>query len=317
MTFARLLGNARRSTLNAQRPSISSGVNDSASKRSSRAGMTMVELVAALALFVIILGSLLTVMDTASDLWSSPRSQQEEQTIAETVTSLMADDLYEAVTDNGATTNDLTETGSPTFYLQSPVSNSAPGDVTVVLGFVRHASSRTAAQEADELMLSLDAVFYTYYDSALFRHVIPLAQTTSFAEPEPLGSLFETQLQKIMASTSVHKELLDAVQDPTTSITADWTCSLLAQRIELGISATLPPEYAGQDGADTVQPSQFEATALPDSLDFAFCLYNAQDWASYLQIRNDTSDEAMRKKRQLGLLYSKRFVFPTREGSRL
>lgn len=107
----------------------------------------MVELVAALALFVIILGLLLTVLDSATNLWSSARSQQREQLVADTVAGILAADLCEAVTDNGTPTNSTVV--KPTFYLQTPASNAAPGEVTIVPGFVRTASPCTSATGID------------------------------------------------------------------------------------------------------------------------------------------------------------------------
>lgn len=284
---------------------------------SSRSGMTMVELVAALALFVIILGSLLTVLDSATNLWSASRSQQREQLVADTVAGILAADLCEAVTDNGTPTNSTAV--KPTFYLQTPASNAAPGEVTIVLGFVRTASPRTLATGIDgSLRLSLDAVFYTVYDNALFRHVLPLAYTASFAEPEPLGELLNATRQAVDNSASLHSDLLAANRDPSHSVSAEWTCSLLAERVELGVTATLPASYADvSSGSESATVTALKAFVLPDSIDLAFCLYSEEDWSAYQQIRNDTSDAALRKKRLLGLLGSKKFTFPTKGGSRL
>ena len=106
--------------------------------------MTLIELIAALALFVIILGSLLTVMNTATSLWSSSRSQNQERATAENLASLVFDDLYEAVTDNGVATNSAAAQLKPTFIMESPPTNT-PNKVFIVLGFVRQASPRTIA----------------------------------------------------------------------------------------------------------------------------------------------------------------------------
>ncbi len=284
---------------------------------SSRSGMTMVELVAALALGVIIIGSLLTVLDSATNLWSSSRSQQREQIVADTLSGIIAADLWEAVTDNGTPTNSAV--AKPTFYLDTPASNAAPGEVKIILGFVRTASPRTLATGLDgSRRLSLDAVFYTVYDNALFRHVLPLAYTASFAEPEPLGELLNVARQTVDNSASLHSDLLAANRDPSHGVSAEWTCSLLAERLELGLTATLPAPYAdGAPGSENTTVTALKAYVLPDSIDLAFCLYSEEDWSAYQQLRNDSSDAALRKKRLLGLLGSKKFTFPTKGGSRL
>ena len=63
-------------------------------------GYTLIELVAALSLFVVILGVLMTILNSATDLWSASRSQKKDLSAALAITDLIADDLYQAVTDN-------------------------------------------------------------------------------------------------------------------------------------------------------------------------------------------------------------------------
>jgi len=292
----------------------------SALKIPARSGMTLIELIAALALFVIILGSLLTVMNTATSLWSSSRSQNRERTTAENLASLVFDDLYEAVTDNGVATNSAAAQLKPTFIMESPPTNT-PNEVFIVLGFVRHASPRTLADKSlvpdPALRLSLDAVFYTYYNNALFRHVIPLAYKTSFADAEPLGELLEELRNKVKQAD--HGNILSSAKDPAQPSSVKWTCQLLAERIELGLLATLPGNTVMNTGAspESVTLSEVEAGVLPDQLDLAFALYSEEDWAAYQPLKLDTSDKAVLKKQQLGVLFSKRITFLTKGGSRL
>jgi len=279
--------------------------------------MTMIELVAALALFVVILGSLLTVMDTATSLWSSSRSQQREQTTAENIAALVFDDLYEAVADNGVPTNSASAPVQPTFILSSPPSNDAPNQVVTVLAFARHASPRTYSEGNNARRLSLDAVFYTFYNNALFRHVIPLSYT-SFDDPETLGELLENQRANV-EKPALHDTILAAVKNPTAEVLASWSCLLLAERVELGLLATLPGNHVLNTSysQEPVTLSELETAILPDRLDLAFCVYNEEDWATCQSLKNDTSDDATRRKQHLGVLYSKRISFPAKGGSRL
>jgi len=281
--------------------------------------MTMIELVAALALFVLILGTLLTVMDTVTSLWSSSRSQQTEQTKAENIADIIADDLYEAVTDNGVPTNSASVKIKPTFILSTPPTNSSPSDVTVtvVLGFARHASPRTYSEGGTANRISLDAVFYTYYKNALFRHAIPLSYI-SFDNPETLGDLLDNQLQKIK-NAELHDKILASIQNPATEVPAAWSYLLLAERIETEWVATLPKTYIenASDGSETVSSGEIEAFALPDKLAMAVRIYSEADWAAYQSLKNDNSDEAALKKRRLGSFYSKLISFPAKGGSRL
>ena len=305
------------------------------SGRKNRSGMTMIELVAALALFVVILGSLMTVLNTATSLWSSSRSQQHEQAAAQNISELIANDFYQAVTDSGLASNDVPETTRPTFLLSTPPTNASPEDVTLVLAFARHASPQTFTAEgvvADpKLRVSLDAVFYTFYNNTLFRHVIPL-KYTSFAEPEPLGELLH-DLRAAVESKTVHDEFLAALLDPSQEPSAKWTCVVLAQRVELVVQAALPEAYVRkQDNAFDREPTEAAAGAgfalpptydrltsdvLPDQLDLALHLFSEADWSTWQRLKNDTSDDATRKKQHLGVLLSKRIAFPTKGGSRL
>ena len=299
---------ARRPKLDAQRPTL---------ELSRRVGMTMIELVAALALFVLILGTLLTVMDTATSLWSSSRSQQTEQTKAENIADIIADDLYEAVTDNGVPTNSPSADIEPTFLLSTPPTNSSPNSVIVVIGLVRHASPRTYSDGNSANRLSLDAVFYTYYKNALFRHAIPLSYTT-LNEPETLGELLGSQRTRVQ-DAGIHDKILDSLQNPATAVSVPWSYLLLSERTEMELAATLPKTYVKNpgNGADPVTLGKVDAFALPDQINLALRIYSAEDWSTYQPIKDNTSDDATLKKRGLGSFYSKLISFPAKGGSRL
>ncbi len=296
-----------RSTLNAQRSTFDR----------PRSGMTMVELVAALALFVLILGSLLTILNTATSLWPSSHSQQQEQTAAENITGSIADDLYEAVTDCGIPTNNASAEIKPTFLLSTPPSNSTPNQVVVVLGFARHASPRTYTENKNAVRLSLDAVFYTSYKNALFRHAIPLSYR-SYIDPEPLGDLLETARNKV-ANEALHDDILKSLSDPSVEPLSAGSYQMLAERAEIEGVATLPQNWVQKQGSgtETVSLGKCEACALPDRLDLALRIYSQEDWETYQTLKSDNSDAANLKKRHLGVLLTKRFTFPAKGGSRL
>lgn len=320
MIFPRLPINARRST--SELPHVRT------LEFSPRAGMTMIELVAALALFVMIIGILLTVMNTATSLWSSSRSQNREQDSGHKILSLIADDLRQVVTDSGSVSND-TSTHRPTFIIDTPLPDRNEEDLFIVLQFARSASANTRSDAADSNTprLSLDAVYYTYYKNTLFRHVLPLA--TSFDGSTPLGELLDGQRSKIEAKAA-HDVLIASMRNPAVTGLPEWTCVLLAEHIELDLLATLPEPYARPASHQRIPASQtegglrlppeydrLEADTVPDRLDVSLCLYNEEDWATLSRLMNDTSKAADLKKRYLGQLFSKRITFPTRGGSRL
>lgn len=295
---------------------------------------TLIELVAALSLFVVILGILMTVLNSATEMWSASRSQKRETHIAASIMEQLADDLVQAVTDNAGSTNDLSSVQEhPCFILASPPTNATPNDVVVLLAFARHGTSRVAAPDSPgegDVRLSLDAVFYTYYRDALFRHVIPLYN--DFNDPQPLGTLLH-DLRASAEDTSIHDKILDMQRDPSQKPGVDWSYLLLAERVIPSLQASLADAFlrktdnAYQRVADTreigdglfVPPvyDRLTTDVLPDQVDFALHLFDAQDWSAYQEIKQDSSSDAQQKRRHLGVLHSKRITFPAQGGSRL
>ena len=302
--------------------------------RTSSPAFTLIELVAALSLFVVILGILMTVLNSATDLWSASRSQKRETHIAASIMEQLADDLVQAVTDNAGSTNDLSSVQEhPCFILASPPTNATPNDVVVLLAFARHGTSRVAAPDSPgegDVRLSLDAVFYTYYRDALFRHVIPLYN--DFNDPQPLGTLLH-DLRASAEDTSIHDKILDMQRDPSQKPGVDWSYLLLAERVIPSLQASLADAFlrktdnAYQRVADTreigdglfVPPvyDRLTTDVLPDQVDFALHLFDAQDWSAYQEVKQDSSSDAQQKRRHLGVLHSKRITFPAQGGSRL
>ena len=297
----------------------------------SRSGMTLIELLASLSLFVVILGILMTVLNSATDMWTNSRGQKRELTVAENIADLIADDLYQAVTDNGVPANSTSVPIQPCFILWSPTNDTSKNVVTM-LGFARHASLRTYSNDNTAGRLSLDAVFYTFYNYALFRHVIPLSYT-SFNDPETLGELLETQRANVENQT-LHDTILAAVKNPTAEDPAPWSCLLLAERVQPVVLATLPETYvrkdsaynqiskAQQTAAGLWLPPQYDrlaADVLPDRIDISLHLFDKQEWPIYLELENKEklSDEDRTRLRHLGLLHSKRINLPAQGGSRL
>jgi len=320
--------NVQRSTFNAQRPTLERS-NFRTLELPPRSGMTMIELIAALALFVIVLGSLLTILNSATTLWSSSRSQQREQAAAQSLIDLLTDDLQNAVTDSGVPSNTLA-VAMPTFILDSRT-NATANEVLIMLQFARHAIPHTQGTSPSGIPVSLDAVFYTFAGNALFRHVIPLSYAT-FDQAEPLGELLDKQRAKVKDKILLHDQILKALSDPTIKPSADWSYSVLATRIDvLGMLAALPEVYvrktnfqkateARQTADGLSLPPEYdylETDVLPDRLDVALRLHNEEDWNTLQRLDGQSTDEADRKRQLLGLKFSKRITFPAQGGSRL
>ncbi len=333
--------NVQRSTFNAQRstselpnfrtselPSSSLPTPPSALRRRSlRSGMTLLELVAALALFVIILGSLVMILNAATSLWGESRNQKKEQTVAQNVLDLMSDDLRHAVTDDGP---DLNAAANPCFVMESPPSNPAPNEVTVLLGFARYAGSATpGAEMTGEPSLSVEAVFYTLYNRALYRHLVTLPCTyDGLPENKPTGigewlaacsnPLTGDLHDKIDRRAKVKANILEPVE-PTQPARCHWACSLLAENASIELHAALPSKLALSESkaaepavvvdklSDSREYRYLEARVLPDRIDIAVGIQ---------------TEESVKQppKAAGGIEYqscSQRITFPAQGGSRL
>lgn len=267
-----------------------------------RRGMTMIELIAALALFGVILVSLMTVLDTATNLWSPTRTQLHEQNLGDAILDILAGDLYQAVTDRGVSRQG-TATNAPAFILSCDMDAVLTGAPQIIMQFARHASTRFAVRPLLTPRLSLDAVFYTYATNCLTRHVLPLDCDPE--NPAALGDLLD--LKRI--------EVENLIQGGTQTATPGSQQSLLAERcIITGLTAELPIDRS-RPGSNPGQ--RLEADVLPDHLDLAFTLYNTEDWKTLHTLESDTSETAERKREILGKRFSKRITFPSKGGSGL
>ncbi len=300
-------------------------------------GYTLIELVAALSLFVVILGVLMTILNTATDLWSASRNQKKEPTAAFAITDLIADDLYQAVADNSVPNNSTANAPEyPSFILETPPINATLNDVVVLLAFARRSSSRVPDPDtagATDTRFSLDAVFYTYYLNALFRHVIPLYN--DFNDPEPLGTLLHELLDSIR-NAGTHDDIIEALQDPTKSSDVKWQYTLLAERVLPSLNATIPEGFVRKEdpgfphmveGSDKrpignnmkLHPiyGRLTTDVLPDQIDVALHLFDEQDWAKYELLRDQDTKDARYQIKTLGTLVSRRITLPQAGGSRL
>lgn len=293
MIVTRLPIKPQRPTFNAHRSTLELP-NVSPSKR-SRAGFTMIELVVALALFVVIFGILLLALNTATDLWHNSRAQRRELPSAEHIADLIADDLYQAVADVGPLTNS-SETLFPTFFMRNVPTNAPAGTPYVVLAFPRSASPRTRdiGTDSQETRLALDAVFYTVFSNALYRLTFPIHTETD--RSKSLGELFESGIAVAEASIRYTES------PPSFSVTR------LADHAIPTFLVHFPSESFGET---------LTTNALPDMVDVSVHLFNNEDWSAFQPIWNDTSDAAVLTRAHLGTLISRRITLPQAGGSRL
>jgi len=324
---------------------------------SRKTGLTMIELVSALALFVIIFAMLMSVFRMVTRLWLPEQSSKQLQARSETVMDILANDFYQAVADKGIVP-DEGEMNRPSFVLDCPMdmgtqptvnattdtpqtvlqtilrnaqitpNASTRDDAQVVLCFTRHASPRTPLSDEDPSQrISLDAVFYVCYSNCLSRHVYPLVRDSWVDNAEDTASaLLIARGKQLATELSAKLNWYRGGEPPS-----EGQHSLLADRCDFAILATLPPAVLSQPpfvlgsiaepAPDPSKPLNFfwlcEALAVPDFLDVAIILYNDEDWNTRAALQNDNTPRADLKREFLGVRSSKRITFPAKRGAGL
>jgi type II secretory pathway component PulJ len=148
--------------------------------RRRRAGLTVLELVSALALFVIILGMLFVALNGATDIWSHDAAQSKGLQAMRRVQELMADDLTCAV---GAPRTD--ESDKPWFIIDYPAARTNQCG----LYFVKALSPR---QVTGDNMRSLELVGYLLATdtNVLYRYTASVSLNTDVGDQ--LSTFFQS-----------------------------------------------------------------------------------------------------------------------------
>jgi hypothetical protein len=289
--------------------------------------MTMIELVAALALFVVIFGILLLALNAATNLWDNSRAQRRELPAAEHIADLIADDLYQATV---ADTNDY-----PVFILETPPAKPEADIVYTVLALIRPAPFRTPVPISKDRR-SLDAIFYTYYNDTLFRHAIPLE--IKYSDTGSIGQFIHDIAQQQFLTPANHDTILKYSRGENNTYPSGllWQWQVLAERTDIILKATIPHALIRIDGdarypntplpTTTTDPAlhlppvpveKLYSDILPDQVDILLRLCDEQDWSVFAPIRDQDTPEANYTKSHLGTLISRRVTLPQAGGSRL
>lgn len=302
----------------------------------SSSGLTMIELVSAMTLFILIMGALTMALNKATTLWNTSHTSQPEQEQANLLLNLMENDLQLAVTDNGPLPGS-TNSPPPTFLCDTTTNQTA--DVKIILQFIKFRIKPSPFDDTPDAPPSLDAVFYVFAQDALFRHVIPLKYTDP-NKPEHIGVLLEETVdvhQNVLKNAEFHRQLLSYLKKPLgggPEPTVEWEYSLLADKVlQPLIIAGIPDQYINKSRSNLIsaptnaqQPlqsineyNQVEASVLPDYLDISIRIFNEPDWNKYLRLFDSSMDDATFSNAQahLGTSASSCITFKTVRGTRL
>lgn len=284
----------------------------------SRSGLTMIELVSALTLFILIMGALTMALNKATTLWGTSHSSLPEQEQANLILSLIADDLQLAVVDNG-TLPGSNEEPPPTFLCDT-TTNQATG-VKIILQFIKHRTRQTRFNEPPNDHPALDAVYYTFFqdqESTKFsRYVIPLKPADP-DHPEHIGKQLE--------------ELQPQGED-SAAPSAGEEYSLLSDRLTPPIIVVgIPSHYVRENNSHLVaapdprlalqsvpEYNQVATAVLPDYIDISIRVFNEKEWIQYNRLALSSVDDETfaRAQAHLGTSASRRITFKAMRGTRL
>lgn len=237
-----------------QRPSLSVG--------RSRSGLTALELVCALSLFVIVFGTLLIALNSATNTWTYSTDKNRDLIKARNALDLMASDLACAVAPRRAvdiaadTATTLGSSQKPLFIAEQTDSPLQSG-----LYFVMFHPSATSS-------LSLALVAYHWTTNGLARHVRAVEPQANREIPPDLCS----QLADFKTSVGL-------IQTPTnilTSAVAGFGFYFYQPTRQAAPPATMAPDHIGRG---TSIEANIRLADLPDYADLFVAYVNAGDWS--------------------------------------
>lgn len=167
-----------------------------------RSGLTVLELVSALALFVIVLGTLMVALNAATDIWSRNASTTRATQAARRVLDLLATDLAGAVghkpadTASAPSANEI-NADDPSFIAEQK------SDYQTGIFFVRQ---RSPLEVSGERALSLELVAYCWTTNGLSRYAAPVVSSDPDRIDPPVPEqlkAFRTDVFALLSATNL------------------------------------------------------------------------------------------------------------------
>ena len=251
---------------------------------SRRAGLTVLELVSALALFVVVLGTLMVALNSATDIWSRNTAKTRAQQRARQALDLLATDLASAIAQAPANPASAAASGSGGasdseelfFIVENAVAQKSG------LYFVRQ---RSPLESIGARARSLELVAYRWTTNGLARYTRPVT-TDSESQIEP----------------SVSEQLKEFKQD-----TENVVSNILAPSIVLFVPYIYQPLKA--------PPLADSEPAEPLNADSE--TFNLVDLPDYVDVHFATADREASSGAGLTNYITRRITLPAAQASRL
>lgn len=247
-----------------------------------QSGMTMIELVSALALMTIVTVTVLALLNKASVLWSGEAHNEMQDGEVDRFFRQLDDDLRQAVAD---TAGDVST--NATFCIDAPKRNLDAGERNSFLCFLRPSSPRDFEQadnSGEKWRLSLDCVKYASNAAGeIIREVYPLYSD------EPLG----TQV----------KEIWEDESEPSPAKAAS----------RIAFTRVLVEDFSATALTPIALP--LVTNALPISVTLQLRAFKDEaERNEYRRLLDDPSEDAILHRESLGVPYTHLFPFPTYGG---
>lgn len=284
------------------------------------AAFTMIEMVAAMGLFIAIFGILLLALNTATNLWQDSRAQSSDLPDAITIADIMADDLYQAVTESGINTNYSSHLPEePTFMLANHPLTAASSEPTLILGMLRPAQRLPGiATQTEYTRHSLDATLYLVYSNSLFRCSTHLPYISD--NSTTIGELFELACNEALLAVQNYNpaNLPNVDNEPNITLLASHVVPSLAAIINRDLVDNLTSNFNNELlPGSALAYITFEHFILPDAIDLELLILDPLEWIEYHNLIHDQSSESVHRREQLGTLITRRITLPQAGGSRL
>ena len=228
-------------------------------RRNRRAGLTVLELVSALALFIIILGTLLVALNSATDTWTRSANRNRSQLKVRQALDLIATDLACAVAPQSQRSRISSGASATPGTAQEPLFIAEAKNTQIGLYFVRLLSP---AELTDSKQLSLELVAYSLTTNGLSRYTQPVSEYP----PELSDQLvfFKNGVTSLLTPSNV-----------LSSATVQFEPRLYQPLRNTKVTTATQP-------VDPIDPvnSAINLADLPDFVDILVAYIDKEDWAN-------------------------------------
>ena len=251
------------------RPLTSSRLVSHASFRRSnrRAGLTVLELVSALALFIIILGTLLIALNSATDIWTRSANKNRDMQKVRQALDMIATDLTCAVAPRSLNSGSTPPPSSTSATDPEPLFRvSTKGNLSNVdqigLYFIKMLSP---TDMTDPKQLSMEFVAYSLTTNGLSRYTRPVQAETMRTDPPDLNNQLELFENTVTAIPTPSNILSSAIVE---------FAPLVYQPLRnSSTTASQAPVYY-------LPVNSVRLADLPDFLDILIAYVDKNDWAN-------------------------------------